>query len=124
MLAMKDNPDYSGKQKAIEKILDELSKGESKIREVGADILVLAPLVKELLELKLPTLSIPQIKDHLSNARKLTKNIDSDIKKIDEVNDALLSRRVKIADAECPNNAELKGQALEKVGNKLTKLQD
>jgi cob(I)alamin adenosyltransferase len=45
-----------------------------------------------------------------------------DIKKVDDVSDQLSLKRQKIADAECPNNAELKGQALEKVEGKLQKI--
>lgn len=54
----------------------------------------------------------------------MNKDIDTDIKKVDEIQDSLVQKWIKVADAETPNNAELKGQALEKIGNKLVKITD
>lgn len=62
------------------------------------------------------------MKEQLEQARKVKKSIDGDIKKVDDVADQLSTKRTKIADAECPNNADLKGQALEKVEGKLQKI--
>lgn len=56
--------------------------------------------------------------------RKVQKAVDTDIKKIDEIIEGLQSWRLKLGDADCPNNADLKGQALEKIGSKLAKLDE
>ena len=120
--SQKDNPDYLQKQKAIDKAIEEMAKGDSQLSQIGTEIVALAEPVDKLKKLNVKQLSIPQLKEQLEQARKVKKSIDGDIKKVDDVADQLSTKRTKIADAECPNNADLKGQALEKVEGKLQKI--
>ena len=63
------------------------------IKEVGTDIGSLAPQVDQLKGIKLESLTIPEIKEHLVNGKKVAKAIDVDIKKIDEIWDGLVLKR-------------------------------
>lgn len=56
---MRDNPDYSTKQKAIEKILGVLAGTDEKLANVMSDVQTIEPFVEELREMK----ANDQIKD-------------------------------------------------------------